>query len=134
MRNKGTNLQYHKRSMADHNDFGVRGEELAREYLQEKGYVILETNYRISNAEVDIVAKYNKLIVFVEVKTRRQSKYGNPEIAVNREKRGNMKRVARGYINIHRIKGEVRFDIISIILSMSGNAEVTHFEDAFFLR
>lgn len=120
--------------MADHNDFGLRGEQLAQEYLQEKGYVILETNYRISNAEVDIVAKHNKTIVFIEVKTRRQSKYGNPEIAVNHEKRKNMKRVARGYINIHRIKGEVRFDIISILLSMSGPAEITHFEDAFFLR
>lgn len=120
--------------MAEHNDFGMRGENLAQEYLREKGYVILETNYRVSNAEVDIVAKYNKIIVFVEVKTRRQTIYGNPEIAVNREKRKNMKRVARGYINIHRHKGEVRFDIISIVLSMSGQAQITHFEDAFFLK
>jgi len=120
--------------MAEHNDFGKRGEDLAQEYLREKGYVILETNYRVSNAEVDIVAKYNKIIVFVEVKTRRQTIYGNPEIAVNREKRKNMKRVARGYINLHRHKGEVRFDIISIVLSMSGQSQITHFEDAFFLR
>ena len=120
--------------MAEHNDFGMRGENLAQEYLREKGYIILETNYRVSNAEVDIVAKYNKIIVFVEVKTRRQTIYGNPEIAVNREKRNNMKRVARSYIGLHRIKGEVRFDIVSIIIDKNSEVEITHFEDAFFLK
>lgn len=120
--------------MAEHNDFGLRGESLAKEYLLKKGYSILEVNYRVSNAEVDIIAKLNKLVVFVEVKARRRSNYGNPEIAVNREKRNNMKRVARSYIGLHRIKGEVRFDIISIIMDQNSEVEITHFEDAFFLR
>lgn len=120
--------------MAEHNDFGAIGERLAREYLLSKGYAILKTNYRVGNAEVDIIAEHKKQVVFVEVKSRHQTQFGNPEIAVNREKRSNMKRVARSYIEKHKLKGEVRFDIISILVPKQGKPDITHFEDAFFLR
>ncbi len=120
--------------MAEHNDFGVKGESLAKDYLQRKGYKILKTNFRIGNAEVDIIAEEKKQIVFVEVKTRHQSRFGNPEIAVNREKRNNMKRVARAYISINNVQGQVRFDIISIVKKQNKETEITHFEDAFFLK
>lgn len=120
--------------MAEHIDFGKRGEQLAKEYLQKKGYKILKSNYRVGNAEVDLIAEHNKQTIFIEVKTRMQSKFGNPEIAVTQEKRRNMKKVARGYIQYNKLQGEVRFDIISITFSNKNDYELMHFDDAFFLR
>lgn len=120
--------------MAEHIDFGKKGEEMAKNYLQRKGYKILKTNYRIGNAEVDIIAEHSKQVIFVEVKTRKQSQYGNPEISVNRDKRKNMKRVARAYIEYNKIQGEVRFDIITIVFATKSEYELSHFEDAFFLK
>ncbi len=120
--------------MAEHIDLGKRGEQLAKEYLQKKGFKILKTNYRVGNAEVDIIAEHQKQTVFIEVKTRMISKYGTPEMAVTQEKRRNMKRVARGYIQNNKLSGEVRFDIISIIFSNKNDYELLHFDDAFFLK
>jgi putative endonuclease len=58
--------------MADHNDFGTQGEQMAKSYLVKKGYKILKTNYRVRNAEVDIIAELGGIVVFVEVKSRRK--------------------------------------------------------------
>ena len=107
-RNKGTIFTRSKGggNMAEHIDFGKRGEQLAKEYLQKKGYKILKSNYRVGNAEVDLIAEHNKQTVFIEVKTRMQSKFGNPEMAVTQEKRRNMKRVARAYIQYTSCKAK----------------------------
>jgi len=136
LRNKGTIFTRSKGegNMAEHIDFGKRGEQLAKEYLQKKGYKILKSNYRVGNAEVDLIAEFNKTTIFIEVKTRMQSKYGTPEMAVTQEKRRNMKRVARAYIQYNKLQGEVRFDIISITFSNKNDYELMHFDDAFFLR
>jgi putative endonuclease len=120
--------------MAEHIDLGKRGEQIAKEYLQKKGYKILKSNYRVGNAEVDLIAEYKRQTIFIEVKTRMQSKFGTPELAVTEEKRRNMKKVARGYIQHNKLQGEVRFDIISITFSNKNDYELMHFDDAFFLR
>lgn len=119
--------------MADHNDFGTQGEQMAKSYLVKKGYKILKTNYRVRNAEVDIIAELGGIVVFVEVKSRKNARFGLPEMFVSMEKRRNMKKVARFYIEAHKVQGPSRFDIISIIMSGEGVDEIKHFEDAFFL-
>ena len=119
--------------MAEHNVTGQKGEELAKEFLANKGYQILKCNFRTSNSEVDIIAKKDQLIIFVEVKVRGNISFGQPEMFVNKEKRRHMKKVARAFIDMVKHQGEVRFDIISIVNCPFGCTEITHFEDAFFI-
>ena len=72
--------------MATHNEFGRLGEELAVRYLMGKGYKILERNWRTIHKEIDILAKDGKDLVVVEVKTRKTDEYGDPDIAVTKQK------------------------------------------------
>lgn len=119
--------------MAEHNETGQKGEDLAKEYLAKKGYQILKCNFRTSNSEVDIIAKKDTEIIFVEVKVRGTISFGQPEMFVNKEKRRHMKKVARAYIDMVKHTGPARFDIISIVNGPFGFSEITHFEDAFFI-
>lgn len=116
--------------MAEHLKTGIAGEDLATQYLEEKGYIVKERNYRFKRAEVDIIAQQNKLLVFVEVKTRRSNKFGYPETFVNTKKTDLFLLAADEYIYQTNWLHDIRFDIISII--KSGNLiEVHHIEDAF---
>ena len=72
--------------MAKHNELGEIGEEMAVEYLLDKGYIILERNYRFDRAEVDIIAQDNEQIVIVEVKTRTSDFFGDPQSLYRLEK------------------------------------------------
>lgn len=119
--------------MAEHNVTGQKGEELAKEFLVSKGYQILKSNFRTSNSEVDIIAKKDSEIIFVEVKVRGSISFGQPEMFVNKEKRRHMKKVARAYIDMVKHDGPARFDIISIVNGPFNFTELTHFEDAFFI-
>ena len=121
--------------MAQHNDIGKWGEETAMQYLQKKGYVIRDTNWRCGHRDIDIVAIDENLrtLVFVEVKTRAASYMQRPEEAVNREKIRNIGLAANAYVKMYRITMELRFDIITVV--GSGNEGETpvveHWEDAF---
>lgn len=116
--------------MAKHNDFGKLGEEIAANYLMEKGYEILECNWRNIHKEIDIIARDGKFLVIVEVKTRQTDEYGNPDIAVTRKKQRMLIAAANAYIMRNRLDIETRFDIISIIFS-DGEPVIDHVEDAF---
>jgi putative endonuclease len=72
--------------MASHNDLGRRGEEIARDYLENLGYGILKMNWKYGRAEVDVIANQQGVIIFVEVKTRSSVDYGMPEDFVSRKK------------------------------------------------
>jgi putative endonuclease len=120
--------------MAAHIEFGNKGEQMAQSFLIKKGYKILKTNYRVGNAEVDIIAEQATQVIFVEVKTRKGINYGNPENFVTHEKRRNMKKVARAFIERNKVQGQARFDIISIVMEAENLKEIKHFEDAFFLK
>ena len=117
--------------MAEHNDLGKRGEELAAEFLLKKGYRILERNWRLGKNEIDIIAADGKCIVVVEVKTRQSATFGEPETAVNREKQRALIRAANAYVRYRNIHSEVRFDILSIILTKTSE-QIHHIEDAFY--
>jgi putative endonuclease len=111
-------------------DLGLKGELLAAKYLSKKGYEVLETNYRYRHAEIDIITKTGGLLVFVEVKTRSKINFGYPEEAVDQKKAAKVIEGADQYIVANDWKGDVRFDIISVLVG--DQVEIQHFEDAFY--
>ena len=116
--------------MAKHNDLGKRGEEIAAQYLSEKGYEILERNWRNKHKEIDIIAKDKEELVVVEVKTRQNDEHGEPDIAVGITKQKMLIWAADAYVRYKNLDVDVRFDIISIVIS-DAEPEIEHIEDAF---
>lgn len=112
---------------------GADGEEMAVEFLEDKGYVILDRNYKFMRGEVDIVAYVGREIVFVEVKTRSSGYYGTPEEAVDEEKKLQIKKVAEAWLHERKMEGApVRFDVISILEPKADEKRIKHFEGAFW--
>ena len=101
--------------MATHNELGSEGELLAVNYLRDKNYTILATNWRWQKAEVDIIAQSNNTLVFVEVKTRSSDTFSKPEEAVNDKKQQLLIDAAEAYCEANEIELELRFDVIAII-------------------
>ena len=116
--------------MAEHIDFGKQGEEIAVNYLIEKGYEILERNWRNRHQEIDIIAKDGKELVIVEVKTRKSNNYGEPDLAVNKQKQRLLISAANAYIFRNKLDIDTRFDIISIVFK-DDKPVIDHIEDAF---
>ena len=114
-------------------ELGTVGETLAKKYLEQKGYNVLEINWRHKRWEIDLIAEKSQEIVFVEVKTRTGNFFGEPELAVTKTKQNFLGQAASEYMNQKRLGGDVRFDIISITVKSFGN-EILHVEDAFFPR
>ena len=105
---------------------------LAKEYLIKNKYNILETNFRTRIGEIDIIAKKNDIIVFVEVKSRKSLKFGMPYEAVDHRKMQKIIKVAQNYI-VYRSRGDTqyRFDIVEVFLNEKN--KINHIEDAFWL-
>ena len=114
--------------------FGRDGERLAERYLQQKGYKIVERNYRCRGGEVDLIVLDHKVIVFVEVKTRADHQFGNPLEAVESRKQRKMIQAAEFFLNEKGLHNrEARFDVVGI--SWSGpQPAVEHIENAFELK
>lgn len=111
---------------------GNRGEDLAAAYLEKNGWIIIDRNYYFEKAEVDIVATDTKWIVFVEVKTRSGTFFGQPEEYVTPAKEANIKKAAEAWVYERKMETAiVRFDIISIVEQPGQQPVITHFEDAF---
>lgn len=111
-------------------DLGVEGEQMAVRWLEERGYVIIERNYRYGKHEVDLIALDGGTLAVVEVKTRGDDFFTDPEDAVDHAKRGFIIRVANQYIRSHHRTEEVRFDIVSIVMR-DGQPNIRHIKDAF---
>lgn len=118
-------------SISSHVELGKKGEDIAARYLVGKGYKILHRNWRYLHKELDIVATQNKYLVVVEVKTRLSDYWEEPKEAVRRKKQKNIIEAADEYVTRYNINLDVRFDIISILIS-NGKVEVEHIEDAFY--
>jgi len=118
--------------MAAHNDTGTKGEAIARKHLEDKGYTILEVNWRYRRAEVDLIILQDTTLVFAEVKTRTGNSYGEPEDFVTYAKQGLMEYAAEEYIYKTNHNDEIRFDIISILFDKFDNYTIKHIEDAFW--
>lgn len=117
--------------MAEHNTLGEKGEELACSYLKEKKYRILARKWRYKHKEIDIIAFYEGIIIFVEVKTRSSDYWGNPEESVNKKKQRFLIEAAERYIFEKDYDMEARFDIISVIIDEYGT-QIEHIEQAFY--
>jgi putative endonuclease len=117
--------------MAEHNELGKLGEEIAVAYLVKEGYEILEKNWVFQKAEIDILATKKGILVVVEVKTRSSIEFGLPQDFVNPKKIQLLVKAVDAYVNDHNLDLEVRFDIIAI--HKKGKSFVTeHLIDAFY--
>ena len=118
--------------MAGHNVFGAEGEFLARKYLEELGYEILDENWTFNKSEIDLIAYKDQTIIFAEVKSRSSTAFGEPEDFVDIEKQKRLASAADEYIYLMDHKHEIRFDIISVLFDRSGKYIIRHIEDAFW--
>ena len=117
--------------MAEHNELGKLGEELATEYLLKNGYAILGTNWVFQKAEIDILAQKENTLAVVEVKTRSTTDFGLPQDFVKPKKIQLLVKAVNAYVTENDLDLEVRFDIIAI--SKKGQEFVIeHLTDAFF--
>lgn len=113
------------------NPVGIRGEEISTNYLKDKGYKILERNYRKSYGEIDIIATKNNVLVFVEVKTRTSNQFGTPLEQITQKKLKTLTKTAQFYSQSHNeLTNELRVDAISVLLDNSNNlVNIEHVEN-----
>ena len=119
--------------MAAHNELGKWGEDLAADYLQRKGYTIIERDWKSGRRDLDIIAQDGNVIVFVEVKTRRNRLYGEPEESVDYHKLQNLQQAISHYVKFKHIRQEIRFDIISIVGTVGTDPDIQHIQDVTLL-
>ena len=116
--------------MAKHLDIGKEGEELATRYLVDKGWTILERNWRYHHREIDIIARWDDEIIIVEVKVRKHLGGERLEEHINRRKQRFLISAANAYVLGRKLDKGSRFDII-LLTGEKGNYSIEHIEDAF---
>ena len=117
--------------MAEHNILGKEGEAMAAKYLEDKGYAILDRDWHCGHKDLDLVATKDNTVIFVEVKTRTGSAWGDPQDFVTDRKIRRIINSADAYIRYNRIDMDVRFDIVSIVVE-NGEFNIEHIEQAFY--
>lgn len=131
-----------KNNITQKQTIGKKGEELALQFLIEKGFEKLATNYRTgkgsgNNGEIDIIVKKENVIHFIEVKTRKNDDFGNPEAFVSEAQASKISQTAELFLEKYEeqtnqeFKGFIQFDIISILFEKDFLKEILHLEDAF---
>lgn len=112
--------------------FGRWAEGLAEQWLQKKGYRILERNLRVGGGELDLIAQYHDTLVFIEVKGRRTSQFGGAPYSINDRKKRQIMKLASYYLSQHGLSNQFcRFDVILITESDQDSPKLTHLEQAF---
>ena len=119
-----------KKTDKRHN-FGHHCEFMARTYLEQQGYLILETNWRSGHKEIDIIAKEGEMLVIVEVKARKNEDFMFAENAVDEKKIRNLILATHNYILQKGLDCDTRFDIITLVLDNNGEYKLNHIKDAF---
>lgn len=117
--------------MAAHNELGKEGEETATAYLIKKGYTIRHRNWHCGKKELDIVAEYQHELVVIEVKTRKDKRFGNPEEAVTNTKIRRIVASTDAYIRKFSVDMPVRFDVITLV-GEKAPFDIEHIEEAFY--
>ena len=114
-------------------EIGNNAERIAQKFLLQKGYRLLDCNFRNHRGEIDIICKKDNKIIVVEVKSRYSSQYGTPKESVNHLKQKSIINVTKAYLlykNIHNIN--VRFDVIEVYMNYRDNSYIiNHIKDAF---
>jgi len=118
--------------MAKHNQIGKTGELTALKFIADSGYIIKATNWRTGRAEIDIIALDDETLVFIEVKTRTNSQWGQPEEFISQHKENLMLDAASVYMDEINHEGEIRFDAISVLIPQQGPPSISHYKDIFF--
>ncbi|MBN1766177.1 MAG: YraN family protein [Sedimentisphaerales bacterium] len=126
-----------KKPASDHKEkirLGRKGEKLARKYLKKQGYRHLRSNYSTKQGEIDIIMLDGDILVFVEVKTRRNEIFAPGEEAVNYHKQRKITAVARYFIQVYNLhEYPCRFDVVAVFMPDQGKPQIRHWQDAFKL-
>jgi len=111
---------------------GNQGENIATEYIENLGYEIIQRNFKFGRGgEIDIIAKHKNTLVFIEVKTRTNHKFGDPIEQISLQKRKNWRKAAEGFLYLKNINNqECRFDAIFIDILSNAAPKITHIENA----
>ena len=116
--------------MAKHNELGTWGEEMAAAYLRQKGYVIIERDWKSGHRDIDIIAIDGDVVVFVEVKTRRDRVFGEPEEAIDHMKLRSLRASMNHYVKCKNIYNSVRLDVVTVVGTPEGGMpEINLIED-----
>lgn len=116
----------------DRISLGKQGEDLAATYLKSHGVDIIKRNYRQKSGEIDIIARDQECLVFVEVKTRKSLRYGQPFEAVTPKKQAQISRIALDYMTRNKLSDQaVRFDVVSIVMCKDGKPQIEHLANCF---
>lgn len=119
-------------SKSNSKKFGLKGEKIAEELLKAKGYSIIKRNFRFGKGEIDIIAKDGNCLVFVEVKTRKNMNFGDPEYAITQSKIKQLKKIADAYFYVNGIVNQdCRFDVITIVGQKEEDLKINHIINAF---
>ncbi len=111
---------------------GRWGEQLAAEYLEKKGFQIVDRHFQFHHTEIDLIARDGDYLVFIEVKTRSSDDFGCPEEAITDLKKSRLRRAAEGYLYYNGLKDiDCRFDVVSIFFSDGHSPEIEHLVNAF---
>lgn len=120
--------------MSRPHQLGRSGEDLAARILQQRGWRILDRNYRAGRKEIDLIARRGRTVAFVEVKTRTGPEFGDPLAAVTSKKRAEIARVARDWVARHGRPGyHYRFDAVAVVWERGRRPRIRHVEDAWRL-
>ena len=117
--------------MALHNELGKYGEELGKNYLAEKEFEILHVNWRYSFYEIDIIARKNNVLHFIEVKTRRSHRFGLPEESVDTKKIKKLMNAAEEYMRQFPGWKRVQYDVLSISIGRDNTPEYFFIQDVY---
>ena len=114
-------------------ELGITGEKEALTLLENKGYEIVEKNFRCFLGEIDLIMKYDEELVFIEVRSRTDTSFGEPYETVNMKKQKKLYKLAEYYLNLKELHDRsCRFDVVSLILTPEGSVrKIDHMENAF---
>jgi putative endonuclease len=117
--------------MAEHNEFGKEGEDMAAQWLLGKGYEIIHRNWRHKQYEIDIIATKEQFLHFIEVKCRHYSRFGHPEDSVGKRKFKNLQRAADEFLFLNPGHKWIQYGILAITLFKHKDPEFFLLEDVF---
>lgn len=107
----------------------LMGETIARKFLEKKGYTIVKQNFRTKYSEMDLIVKKKDILVFVEVRTKTNERFGSPEETINKNKIRRLVRSAEAYAAYNDYFGKSRLDAICIVLNPDDSPNrITHYE------
>ena len=127
-----SNIVYKFLFVHTHLTTGIVGEKLACTFFEQKGFVILHTNWRYGCCEVDIIASKNNILHFIEVKTRSNKDFGLPEESIHEKKMNNLKQAAEAFLHKYSEWKYIQFDVLSILLLKNATPEFCLLEDVYF--